>query len=538
MCVCGCMCVCKMSENSRRSSIREIENVFTEYSRTSTIHGVRYLCDKRRHWSERIWWIISVSTSICMCAGFLFGTWIKWNDVPLIITFADEATPISSIPFPTITICNDFMVNTSALNYSRIQKQLSKNDFGNVDLDVETIQKVLSLSHFCAPPLYLGDYITRKNITRHRNILQHLQELEARLFHSGDKCLLTGDRDIKCDTLFTQLLTDAGLCYTFNQMGSTEIYNVDLLADDFQKVGAFYVSHRDIIDNGNMSETNLSYPYKMANAGTGLEINMWIPETENHFDPMCDGLLEGLKVQIHSALDVPRLDKFFYHIPFDHDVRITVRPHLMITKSSVIETHSLEQRKCIADNEHNLKFFKTYTQRNCHLDILAIESFRVCGCVLFWMPRLNETKMCSYSHQFKCVKSIENSNHTIHLMGKCLPPCNWISYEADISTSKRASNPLEPVGQKRIKMLLLFKDQQYYASSRSELYGKMDFINFTATCGGILNLFLGISILSVIEIIYFATFRLACNLYKHNLKNKDVSGDEQEQEQEQELEDS
>lgn len=474
-----------------------------------------------------------------MCAGFLFGTWIKWNDVPLIITFADEALPISSIPFPTVTICNDFMVNTTAFNYSRIQKLLSKTDFDNVDLDTGTIQKVFSLAHFCAPPLYLGDYIAHKNITGHRNVLQHLQELEARLFHPGDKCFLTGERDVKCDILFTQLLTDVGLCYTFNHMGSNEIYYVDLLADDFQKVGAFYVSQHDIIDNLNESETNLSYPYHMANAGTGLEINMWIPEAENHFDPMCDGLLEGLKLQIHSALDVPRLDKFFYHIPFDHDVRITVRPEIMITKLSVIDTHSLEQRKCIAKNEHDLKFYKTYTQRNCHLDILARESFRVCECVLFWMPRLNETQMCSYSHQFKCVKYIENSNHTTHLMSKCLPPCNWISYEADVSTSKRASNPLEPVGQKRIKLLLLLKHQQYYASSRSELYGKMDFINFTATCGGILNLFLGISILSVIEIIYFATFRLACNLYKHNQKIKSMSAEqEQKKKLEQELEDS
>lgn len=84
-----------------KSPIREIERVFFEYSRSSTVHGVRYLCDKRRHWSERMWWIISVSTSIIMCAGFLFGCWSKWTISPLIITFADEATPISNIPFPT-----------------------------------------------------------------------------------------------------------------------------------------------------------------------------------------------------------------------------------------------------------------------------------------------------------------------------------------------------------------------------------------------------------------------------------------------------
>lgn len=306
-------------------------------------------------------------------------------------------------------------------------------------------------------------------------------------------------------------------------MSSDEIYNVNVLADDFPKIGTFNVSYWDFIDfnrNGTMEQRNISYPYRIQNAGTGLELNMWLPETENHFDPMCDGLLEGLKVQIHSAIEVPRLGNFFYHIPFDHDVRITVRPNMMITSQSLIDSHDQEQRKCIAKDEHHLLFYKRYTQRNCHLETLANESYRTCGCVFFWMPRSNAWDICSSSKEFTCVNHVENSIHNIDLTNKCLPPCNSITYEADISTSKRAPSPLEPEGYKHIKVLVFFKDQQYYASSRSELYGKMDFIDFTAACGGILNLFMGISILSIIEILYFATFRMACNLYKRNVRNK------------------
>lgn len=72
-----------------QNSISDLEDVFTEYSKTSTVHGVRYLCDKRRHWSERIWWIISVSTSIIMCSIFLFGAFSKWNVSPLIMYACD-----------------------------------------------------------------------------------------------------------------------------------------------------------------------------------------------------------------------------------------------------------------------------------------------------------------------------------------------------------------------------------------------------------------------------------------------------------------
>ena len=54
----------------------------------------------------------------------------------------------------------------------------------------------------------------------------------------------------------------------------------------------------------------------------------------------------------------------------------------------------------------------------------------------------------------------------------------------------------------------------FLTSIRSELYGQTEFL---ANCGGLLGLFMGFSALSLIEIIYYLTIRLACNL---NLRRK------------------
>lgn len=379
-----------------------------------------------------------------------------------------------------------------------------------------------SLTHFCNhQPRYLGEYIKFKNYTIDRNILPYLKQVAPSVFETDDRCELAAEQRFNCDQLFSEILTDAGLCYTFNQMSSKDVYKVQKLADDFPTVDNFQVSYWHLVDfsmNDSQELRNISYPYKMRNAGTGFEMWVKIPKMENDF--LCSDLLEGFKIQIHSANEVPRLKKFFYHIPFDHDVRIAARPEIMVTSSSLIDNYGPKQRKCIADNEHSLRFFKKYTQSNCHLDTLVYDTNRICGCVLFWMPRFNETKVCSVWAEFQCVERVENSIHNANLTGKCLPECNSITYEAEISISKievKALGNFVPDGYKIIKIAVLFKNQQYYNLYRSELYGTMDFI---AACGGILSLFMGISLLSVIEIIYFATLRLTCNLHKRNMAKK------------------
>lgn len=59
------------------------------------------------------------------------------------------------------------------------------------------------------------------------------------------------------------------------------------------------------------------------------------------------------------------------------------------------------------------------------------------------------------------------------------------------------------------RLSIFFKEHQFITSKRSELYGQTDFL---ANCGGLLGLFMGVSVLSIIEVIYYFTLRLGCSL--------------------------
>jgi len=60
-----------------------------------------------------------------------------------------------------------------------------------------------------------------------------------------------------------------------------------------------------------------------------------------------------------------------------------------------------------------------------------------------------------------------------------------------------------------IEISMTFRENQFVAMERNRLFGDTEFI---ANCGGLLGLFLGISFISILELVYFFTIRLICNL--------------------------
>lgn len=72
-------------------------------------------------------------------------------------------------------------------------------------------------------------------------------------------------------------------------------------------------------------------------------------------------------------------------------------------------------------------------------------------------------------------------------------------------------NVPSPSRMKMTRLTISFKEMQFITSERNELYGSTDFL---ANCGGLLGLFTGFSFLSMVEMIYFLTLRLICNIRK------------------------
>lgn len=98
----------------------QLSKVLSEYCSHSSIHGFRYCVEQKRHWTERCWWIIAIGVSVWFCSVLVQNVWIKWRDTPVIMAMNEKQLPISTVPFPTVTICPETKVHRSKLDLERL----------------------------------------------------------------------------------------------------------------------------------------------------------------------------------------------------------------------------------------------------------------------------------------------------------------------------------------------------------------------------------------------------------------------------------
>lgn len=102
-----------------------------------------------------------------------------------------------------------------------------------------------------------------------------------------------------------------------------------------------------------------------------------------------------------------------------------------------------------------------------------------------------------------------------HLAGtsvcNCWPLCTGVEYDVErivLSRNRSKWNPIND-GYEYTVLEFKFKDFKFQPLKRKQLYGDLDYI---ADIGELLSLFIGTSVLSVIELIFFCTFGIIKHL--------------------------
>lgn len=99
---------------------------------------------------------------------------------------------------------------------------------------------------------------------------------------------------------------------------------------------------------------------------------------------------------------------------------------------------------------------------------------------------------------------LSNVEHVDYKACRCLPDCIRIMYHHEMVDEKFTVEN-QSKHEKNSAAVLRYDDDEFVAYKRYESYGSAGLLS---NIGGLLGLFLGVSVLSIIETIYFFTLRL------------------------------
>lgn len=163
-----------------------------------------------------------------------------------------------------------------------------------------------------------------------------------------------------------------------------------------------------------------------------------------------------LQILLHNPTETPKISDYGFSVALGQETRVTITPRLS-DASRLIRSVPAYQRQCIFANEANLSYFRylkliktlltklirnfsrTYSRKNCEMECEAriIEQF--CGCVQFFMPRINENTNICNQKDFKCYDELSVAielGHNQTYSCSCLPGCFEISYKPSVFMSE------------------------------------------------------------------------------------------------------
>uniref|UniRef100_A0AAG5DGW4 Pickpocket n=1 Tax=Anopheles atroparvus TaxID=41427 RepID=A0AAG5DGW4_ANOAO len=496
-------------------------NIFQDYCANSSIHGFKYFVGSNRTIVEKY------ARNERAAAHRLIDTvYDKWLRSPVVVTFAEQPTPIHDIPFPAVTICPVTKVKSSVLNFTAVYLQIvtkhTKHNISDEDID-----RFMAMSQVC--DFSFNDYVD--NQTYDDNIVSVLQDMAIPSDEIFVMCYWK-NKYINCTELFNPTLTESGICYTFNSLSADDLLRKEAFHTDFEHLSETRSSANWTMQDGYKPNLGTdTYPQRTLSPGQSAGLTILLKSELIDMDYLCG----GYQIQLHSPNQCPQISSQHLRVSMNQAVQVRIDPFLTSTSANVM-AYSPEKRQCFYTHERYLRYFQIYTKRNCELECLANFTLHKCGCVLFSMPRSAGVRVCGiqklpcYSEAYAILQEQglniqDKSSQDVLKSCNCLPACTFVQYNTEISQAQfdwpRLTTAIA-LFQEQLKnshlsvIYIYFKEAHFNSIKRDQIFGVADFI---ANCGGILGLFMGVSLLSIVEILYFFTMRPLINYFYRRPRN-------------------
>ncbi|XP_075970520.1 sodium channel protein Nach-like isoform X1 [Anticarsia gemmatalis] len=440
----------------------------TEFFNNSTLHGVRYIAEKDRPFCEKFMWFSFTAVGAVTTCIIIVSLWEKFQTNPT-ITGLDTDFHNWDVPFPAVTICDVNPVDEELLQ-SYIESVWGSEVPDKAD---EMLRWLATLSYrsiaderakeFLSDPALVGsnDEDEPKPAKDPKDAVFQIVRHCDSLFYD---CEWKGDSEECCDMLMP-VFTEMGFCYAFNSKHAEKIWPWQSQAQTEQFTEAF------------IHETDAKWSFMFNSDRKNTTFNIYIHSTEE---------MAGLEQSAQHAWD-RRVEKVSFSVK-----------HTYTTEDA--RQLSIRQRRCIFADEQHLETSNIYTYSACMRQCRMQRSRAFCKCVPHFYPPLKGYKQCTL-RELSCI-----AEHAAAITDvtrcTCELGCSHTVYEVekltDVDSPRSNDNTL---------LETEFVSWPMVRYKREVLFGWVDLL---VSFGGIAGLFLGFSLLSGVELLYYFTLRAWC----------------------------
>nr|XP_017101236.2 pickpocket protein 28 [Drosophila bipectinata] len=486
---------------------RIVQNREKRFLRNTAIEVLKYaITDKSLPWWVKLYFIIISGLVVFVAVNLAVGIYNKWEITPVIIGISSHMTPINSIPFPAITICNMNQAKKSKVEH------LVPGSVGYAMLQKTCYRET--------------------NYTSYIN-LQHKNETFPNfIVNISEKCedlivsCMFHQQKIPCTDIFREIFVDEGLCCIFNLLHPYYLYKFrSPYIRDYTSLERF----SDIaVDWDPMSGYPKRLPssyYPRPGVGAGSSMGLQIILNGHVNDYYCSSTNgHGFKLLLYNPIDQPRLKESGLPVMIGRQTtfRIIARS---FEASPNIRHIQRSKRQCIFSDEQELLFYRYYTRRNCESECDALFFLRLCDCIPYYLPLVYPNASVCDVDRFQCLNNAEQEvfdDESSQCKELCLPSCHDLIFFPDSFTTPFGKNTfriqsdyLKNLSNQYIRENLavvnFFHTENYFRSSvRTSYTGSTEYM---AQTGGLMSLMIGFSVIFIAEIIYILLFILSMIIF-------------------------
>ena len=482
--------IIKIAEKEKTSNIKKLakENLYN-----STAQSIIKIFDTKYFLLKLI-----LSLYLIMATGLSSLLVVQSTLTYLSFQVFTTTTEIFETPteFPTVTICNRNPF-TTAFSLS-VLKSTNNNSSMEVDLFDKEVIKNLTYNEYSTligklKQLTLGEVNNNKFSNSDRLKLAHSKE------DIIVSCVFNG-KDCKKD-IQSNFEKRYGNCLVFNSRMKVGQQNEELKSSVFE--GSDYGLKLTLYVNFYENLTT----FNSLNA-LGVKVRI------ENISYLNDNFVNGIKVSPGQETDILIDRSFKFNLP---------KPY----------------SPCEVDN-YNPKRFDSflyklilnsplvYSQQFCYLQCLQTILVDECNCTDPRVKSLLNSSDCDTYEKIKCKDKVSEEflfEEKYYFADKCIPlcplECNFTDFKATVSTNKiigdlflkyilekknlandflKRTLDAQTAAESFVKLNIFYKKMSYSLSIDTP---KLDFVSFLAYIGGILGLFLGISVFSLFEIFIF-----------------------------------